>query len=532
MLSSIEIGRPIRGNGLHVRLVHQPGTDSRSRASRAVSDRLDPHAAAFNRAAGQFGLPDSGDPPLEIDLGGSERGVLFGLGEPDPGAVVGQIHAAMPVLLKLALARKAVYVDIRFGPIRPDAPDERAGRTGVARRGAAKRVSRADTAPVETAPISPLIMAHAVGLGLELANWRYGRLNWPAAALPRLRISLQNPTLESACREGLGLARSVNYARELAASPPNIATPSALADAARKLAREHAALQCRVLRGATLRAAGCVGLETVGRASADAPCMIVLRYEPPARSAAAATGKEPVCVVGKTLCYDTGGLSIKPRESMTGMKYDKCGGTAVLGFMQWLAESGMGTPVVALLPCAENSVSAAAVRPDDIIRYPNGLSVEITNTDAEGRLVLADALLYAAGRVKPRCIVDLATLTGGVLVALGRHRAGYFSNDEALAGKIEAAAQGSGERVWRLPMDDAYMAMMKSPHADMVNSAAGREAHPIQGAVFLKQFVPAEIPWAHIDIAGVATTRTDLGPIVPGPTGFGVRLLASLIESI
>jgi leucyl aminopeptidase len=187
--------------------------------------------------------------------------------------------------------------------------------------------------------------------------------------------------------------------------------------------------------------------------------------------------------------------------------------------------------VVALLPTAENSIAHNALRVDDILHYPNGVSVEVTNTDAEGRLVLADAMLYGVKEHAPAAVIDLATLTGGVVVGLGRTYAGYWCADDKLRARIEQASEASGERVWRLPMHEDYKEMMKSKHADIWNSAPVREAHPIQGAAFLSNFIEPSVPWAHIDIAGTADLERDKLPFSAGPTGFGVRLLAELIEN-
>jgi leucyl aminopeptidase len=193
-------------------------------------------------------------------------------------------------------------------------------------------------------------------------------------------------------------------------------------------------------------------------------------------------------------------------------------------------------PVVALLCAAENSVSDEAYRPDDVLTYRNGVTVEITNTDAEGRLVLADGLCWACDKESPAAIVDLATLTGGVVVALGSTYCGMFCEDNGLRARVEAAAEISGERVWRLPMHSEYREMMRSPIADILNSNPNRKAHPVQGAAFLSYFVEGysenRIPWCHLDIAGVHASESDSGCFVKGPTGWGVRLLADLVASM
>jgi leucyl aminopeptidase len=222
------------------------------------------------------------------------------------------------------------------------------------------------------------------------------------------------------------------------------------------------------------------------------------------------------------------------------MKYDKCGGMAVIGAMHAIARLKLPMRVVGLIPAAENMVDERAYRPNDILTMTNGVTVEVTNTDAEGRLILADALAYGCQHYKPRAVIDLATLTGGVVVALGSACAGAFVNDADLRTHLFDAAEASGERLWHLPLWDEHKKLIKGTHSDIVNSAAVREAHPIQGAAFLSYFVAKDgdfkkkdpVPWAHLDIAGVVEAKGNNGsPLPKGPTGFGVRLLVRAIES-
>lgn len=366
-----------------------------------------------------------------------------------------------------------------------------------------------------------------VGEGMGLASFSFDEFK---ATLKKnnkgpeaLSAACADKDVLSGMHEGLALAESTNYARRLAATPPNVATTTFIAKTSEKLAKD-CGLSCRIIKGDDLEKHKLVGLINVGKASENPPCLIQLMYEPKVKA------KSTLMLVGKTICYDTGGLSLKISNGMKGMKYDKCGGMAVLGAMHAVARIRPKCRVVALLPSAENSVSDEAYRPDDIITYLNGVTVEVTNTDAEGRLVLADALAWGANEHKPDAIIDLATLTGGVVTALGRPCAGYFANDDRLARRVEAAAADSGDRVWRLPLWEDYKDMMKSQHADIWNSAPVREAHPIQGAAFLAYFVDPKTPWVHIDIAGSATLEKEVTPIVAGPTGYGVRLLASLMK--
>jgi leucyl aminopeptidase len=376
-------------------------------------------------------------------------------------------------------------------------------------------------------------LAHAgrcFGEGLGLLGWK----NWLFKGTAhkngdkkRTNLSVGSPSKEFAdgLARGLAIAESANVCRDLSETPPNIATPAYIADLARKMAKQ-VGLSCRVIEGKELEKEKLVGLINVGKASENKPCMIRLEYTPK-------TGKSkpPAVLVGKTMTYDTGGLSLKINNGMVGMKRDKDGGCAVLGAMHAVATViKPDRPVVALLAVAENSISDEAYRPDDVLTYRNGVTVEITNTDAEGRLVLADALIWACEVENPEFIVDLATLTGGVVTALGSTFAGMFCENDRLLGRLQKAMDSSGERWWRLPMDQEYRDMMKSPIADILNSNPNRKAHPIQGAAFLSYFVEPKVPWAHIDIAGVHAVEGDSGPFVKGPTGWGVRLLADLLS--
>jgi leucyl aminopeptidase len=371
-------------------------------------------------------------------------------------------------------------------------------------------------------------MGRSFGEALGLLGWS-GRDFLGTASDPDesvdLHVGVHEEEFMRGARTGLGLAEAANYARELVFTPPAQATPMYMAAQAQALA-DRFGLECRVVQGDELVAEKMAGISHVGMASDNPPCLIRLEYTPEGGS-----DLKPVVLIGKTITYDTGGLSIKGKTGMPGMKADKGGGCAVLGAMQAVADViKPDFPVVALLPAAENSISGNAYRPDDVIRFRNGVTVEVTNTDAEGRLVLADALCWATDKEEPACIVDMATLTGGVVTALGSEYAGCFSSSDMMVADLEEAGRVSGEKVWRLPVDKAYRAMLKSPIADIVNSALGGKAHPVQGAVFLSHFVGEDIPWAHIDIAGVAVTKEALPMFKPGPTGFGVRLIADLLR--
>jgi leucyl aminopeptidase len=367
----------------------------------------------------------------------------------------------------------------------------------------------------------------AAGEGLGLLGWVCDEFRGKATDDPkRVKLDVGGGSAKFAAgfARGLALADSTNLCRTLSQTPPNVATPFWMAERAQKLAKT-VGLDFKVWKGDQLEKDKLVGLINVGKASENKPCMIRLEWAPKD-----AKGK-PIVLIGKTMTYDTGGLSLKVNNTMVGMKRDKDGGCAVLAAMHAIATAiKPKRRVVALLAAAENSISEEAYRPDDVIRYRNNVTVEVTNTDAEGRLVLADALCWACEKEDPAFIVDLATLTGGVVIALGSTYCGMFCEDERLRGKVQAAADASGERVWRLPMHAEYREMMKSPIADILNSNPNRKAHPIQGAAFLSYFVEEKVPWCHLDIAGVHVAEKNSGPYIEGPAGWGVRLLANLVE--
>lgn len=366
--------------------------------------------------------------------------------------------------------------------------------------------------------------------GMILAGFRFdAHRSDPDAPPAKLRIALcsrdnahvlrTRPQL----REAVTIAESVNFARRLAHEPPNVMHPEALADAARALARESK-LKCTVFDEAQLRKQKMNGLLAVGLGAGRKPRLIQLEYRgaPQARTAYA--------LVGKAVTFDTGGYSIKPADRMEEMKFDKCGGMAVFGVLRAVAALKLKVNVVGLIAAAENAISDSAYRPADIIHMMSGKSVEIVNTDAEGRMILADALWYAQRQFKPTVLIDLATLTGGVRVALGTACAGLMTNDDTLAGHLAECGRVTHERLWRLPLWDDYRELIKSTEADIKNSAGKRDAHPIVGGMFLKEFVADHQAWAHLDIAAVATREDNKNPTGKGATGFGIRLLVEYLK--
>jgi len=315
----------------------------------------------------------------------------------------------------------------------------------------------------------------------------------------------------------------VNLAREWSHEPANIINPATLAERSRDLAAETG-LSVTVLGENELSEMGAGAIISVGLGSKTPSQMIILEHKGSTADSA------PVVVVGKAITFDTGGYSLKDKAGIVGMKFDKCGGMAVIGIMQAIAELDLSIPVIGIVAAAENMISQDAYRPNDIITSLSGKTIEIISTDAEGRMVLADALTYAAAQYKPRAIIDLATLTGGVRTALGSVRAGLMTNDGKLAEQLYEVGERTSERLWRMPLDEEYFELIKGADSDIKNSAGVPTASPIVGGMFLKQFVPDEVPWAHIDIAGTATVEKSKG--IRLATGFGVRLILDYLAGL
>jgi leucyl aminopeptidase len=313
-------------------------------------------------------------------------------------------------------------------------------------------------------------------------------------------------------------ANAQNAARDLQNLPSNVATPAFLAERAEAIADAHDALSLEVLDRAAIKAAGMGAFAAVAQGTHTEPKLIVLRYE--------GGGSGPhLGYVGKAVTFDTGGISLKPGAKMSEMKFDMSGGAAVLESMSAIAELGLAVKITAVIPATENMPSGHAVKPGDIVTAMNGKTIEINNTDAEGRLILADSLHYAIEDGAER-IVNLATLTGAIIVALGSTHAGLFSNDDDWFAEVDAACTDTGEIGWRLPLHPEYEELVKGTYADLDNAPEGRKASSITAAEFLKAFV-GDTPWVHVDIAG---TAWDLGRAYAGKgaSGFGVRFLVEL----
>jgi len=322
------------------------------------------------------------------------------------------------------------------------------------------------------------------------------------------------------------LVEAVNLQRDWAHEPANRINPVSLAERAVELA-ETLGIKCTILDDQELNAMGAGAITAVGKGSQTPARMIVM--ESPGRGKG--MGTLPVTLVGKAITFDTGGYSLKDPINIRDMKYDKCGGLNVLAIMKAAVDLQLETPLIGVVCAAENMISGGAYRPDDILTSLSGKTIEIITTDAEGRLVLADGLTYVQRNFKSRSVIDMATLTGGVVTALGRVRAGLMSNDDGLAAQLTAAGEATHERLWRLPLDEDYFAQIKGDDADIKNSG-GKEAHPVIGGMFLKQFVEEGTIWAHLDIAGVADVPKDMPYSQKGATGFGIRLIVKYLEGL
>lgn len=326
--------------------------------------------------------------------------------------------------------------------------------------------------------------------------------------------------VEAGARIGAIVARAENLARTLGNLPGNVVTPAYLADTAQRIADEWG-LRCTVLDRAAIRDEGLAALLAVSQGSEQEPRLIVLEHR------GGGGDEAPLVLIGKGLTFDAGGVSIKPAAGMEEMKFDMCGGAAVLAAMQAVAELGVPANVVGIVPSSENLLSGAAMKPGDIIETHLGKTVEVVNTDAEGRLILADALSYAR-RFNPAAVVDAATLTGACVVALGHEASAVMGNDEALIAELRAAGERVGERAWPLPMYEEYKEQLRSDYADIKN-VGGRPASSITAGWFLREFV-GEFAWAHLDIAGTAYGDGKLPYQTKGATGAPTRLFVEWVR--
>jgi leucyl aminopeptidase len=342
---------------------------------------------------------------------------------------------------------------------------------------------------------------------------------------PIIYIHPQNPISEEQIISIHKLTFVVNLVRELGHEPANIINPATLAKIAEEIAIENH-IAFKKIDYLELEKMGAGGITSVGKGSATKPSMLILEY-----SGSPDSDNKPIALVGKAITFDTGGYSLKSVDSIKGMKYDKMGGITVLGIILASALLGIKQNLIGVICSAENMISQDAFRPDDIITTLSGKTVEILTTDAEGRLVLADGLTFVQNEYAPRIILDFATLTGGIVTALGKIRAGLFSNNEDLATTLFEFGEKTGEKLWRMPLDEEYFEFIRGDDADLKNSG-GREGHPIMGGIFLKQFVQNNTPWVHLDIAGTAESTKAENYQPKGANGFGVRLTIDWLKSL
>ena len=478
-------------------------------------------------------LPGDGADGVVLGPGAAALGESLGLdllGLAEAAAVTGEAGDVAAVPVPLSGPENADLRLVLLVGVGAQTP------TDLRRAGAAvARAARGRSAVATTiAALDPVAGIEAFVTGVMLGSFGFA---WRAGApehVPVGRVVLAGmddtgPEDRSALDRAVALGGAGWRARMLATVPSNLKSPEWLAEQARTLADE-AGLTVRVWDEKELAAGGFGGILGVGQASATPPRLIRLDYTPTraARASRSARKVPTVVLVGKGITFDSGGISIKPAQAMASMKRDMTGGAVVLATMAALEAVGCPVHVVGLVPAAENAVAGNAMRPGDVLRHYGGRTSEVTNTDAEGRLVMADAIAYAVAELDPAVIVDVATLTGAVKVALGQQVAGLFANDDALADALLAAGDGAGEPFWRLPLFAAYEEKIASKVADADNAGGGPGA--ITAALFLQHFTVG-LPWAHLDIASVGDAPEDRHEWTEGPTGFGARALLTWLGS-
>ena len=401
-------------------------------------------------------------------------------------------------------------------------------KTQTAAAAAAKRAKAGKAKRIAVALPSD-ISAQAIVEGIILGNYQFIRHKTVGVNKIQsieecniLTAANKLNAVHEAVGKGQIVAQAVIMARDLVNEPPSITTPTYLADVAKSLAKGSKNISCEILSKPEMAKLGMGGLLGIARGSDEEPKFIKLSYKGSAR--------KTVALIGKGIMFDTGGLSLKPAGSMETMKLDMAGAAAILGVFSVLEILKPKAQVVGLLAVTENMLGPKSVKPGDIVKIMNGKTVEILNTDAEGRMVLSDSLSYAVEKVKPDIMIDVATLTGACVVALGEEVAGLFASHQFLADDLLKSAQNTGESIWQMPLVEEYRDQMKGSIADLKNIGGGRWGGAITGALFLQEFTSPEIPWAHLDIAGPAYAEKAqaLNPV--GGTGFGVRTLLSYLQ--
>jgi len=377
-------------------------------------------------------------------------------------------------------------------------------------------------------PGAGAVTAARAALGVRLASYRFDkyRTKEPAEKKPSIdhaQVVAEDPDAALGAFPDLAaLADAVSFTRDLVSEPANVLYPAEFARRVKEL--ESLGLEVEILGEPEMSKLGMGSLLGVGQGSVRESQLVIVRW-----NGASDPNAQPIAFVGKGVCFDTGGISLKPGEGMEDMKWDMGGAGAVAGLMHVLAGRKAKANVVGVLGLVENMPDANAQRPGDVVTSMSGQTIEVINTDAEGRLVLADAMWYCQDRFKPKFIVDLATLTGAIIMALGNDYAGLFSNNDELAGNLLAASAAEGELLWRMPLPEQYGKQLESMIADVKN-IGGRPGGSITAALFLQKFVNG-LPWAHLDIASTAWKKGSTTPTIPdGATGYGVRLLNRLVQ--
>jgi leucyl aminopeptidase len=371
--------------------------------------------------------------------------------------------------------------------------------------------------------------AAQIAFGARLRSYRFDK--YRTQLKPDQKPSLKKLNVLSdahgAARKAFGsldkLADGVFFTRDLVSEPGNIIYPESLAEQAQTLT--ELGVEVEILDERKLKKLGMGALLGVGQGSVRPPRLIVMRWNGAKKDSA-----QPVAIVGKGITFDTGGISLKPGAGMEEMKWDMGGSGVVIGLMKALAGRRAKLNAVGVVAAAENMPDGNAIRPGDILTSMSGQTIEVNNTDAEGRLVLADALWYCQDRFKPSIMIDLATLTGAIMIALGSEQAGLFANDDTLAEQLIAAGKATGEHLWRMPLGDGYNKQIDSDVADVKNISGSRDAGASIGAVFLQRFVNGT-KWAHLDIAAMAWSKKDAATVPKGATGYGVRLLDHFLST-
>jgi leucyl aminopeptidase len=443
---------------------------------------------------------------------GASRIFLAGIGKPaefDAAAAEDLGAAVVKRLMTSGEQAVSLMIDLPPAAVKKTSKRGRAGKIGI----------------------SGAELAAHIALGASLRSYRFDHYRSvqknDRPTLKEVKIVTRAVArAKSLWSELSAVADGAMLARDLVNEPPNVLYPAEFAKRARALTK--LGVKVEVLSEAQMKKLGMNTLLAVGQGSAQASQLVVMRWSGAKKGKSESRTAGPVAFVGKGVCFDSGGLSLKPANTMAGMKGDMGGAAAVVGLMHALAKRKASVDAVGVVGLVENMPDGMAMRPDDVVTTMSGQTVEVLNTDAEGRLVLADALWYTQKRFKPRFMVNLATLTGAIIVSLGNENAGLFSNNDELAARIRAAGQKEGENVWRLPLGAAYDRLLKSKIADMKN-IGGPGAGSITAAQFLQRFVN-KVPWAHLDIAGVAWQDNEQKLKIPSwGTGWGVRLLNRLI---